>query len=74
MEKECNHEKGICKLNFSEDIEIKRLKESIKYEEMQYNNAKRYPTNTAQFRIALEKHRIKIKNMKDDLSVLLDCE
>ena len=46
---------------------IKKLEEEIEYEQMQYDNACEYPTETSQFYAANERCRVRIEKMKEDL-------
>lgn len=50
--------------------EIKQLEEDIEIEQMQYDTACEYPTETAQFYSALNKQGIKLSEMKEKLREL----
>jgi hypothetical protein len=46
---------------------IKELKQRIEHEQRMYEIACEYPTDTDQYYDALEKHRVKIEQMKEKL-------
>lgn len=50
--------------------EIKKLEQEIEYEQMQYDIACEYPTQTEQFYKGLEKTRQRIVGLKNKLSEL----
>lgn len=69
----CSHIKKVILQNVDVkvlDKNIKKLEQEIKYGEDQYRVCQEYPTDTAQFRRGMEKHRNKIIQMKDNLEKL----
>jgi hypothetical protein len=51
---------------------LEKLHDDIAYEQSMYETSCNHPTDTAQFWSVLERHRMKIENMKEDYAKLVE--